>query len=183
MNMMNLAARYGHANADADGWTPLHWAADEGYVDVVELLITAGADVNARDNDGWTPLHVAAYKGHAAVAEVLLAVGADPNKHNAGGWTPYHFALVRGSGVLIDMMIAAGADTTSVCEMSTGDPRKFKARFIRKATDGTRDLSVGCRLFTTADAARKHWGEDYSGDRAIGDLYLAALNCWAKWRQ
>ena len=36
--------------------TPLHEAAMEGHREIVELLIAAGADVNAKNNWGWTPL-------------------------------------------------------------------------------------------------------------------------------
>ena len=44
--------------------TPLHWAANAGRIDVVERLLSKGADVNAKDDkDGWTPLHWAAGRG------------------------------------------------------------------------------------------------------------------------
>ena len=43
------------AKNDEDG-TPLHLPADRGHTEVVELLITAGADVNAKDDEGETPL-------------------------------------------------------------------------------------------------------------------------------
>jgi len=38
------------------GMTPLHYAADEGHTEVVELLIANGADVNAKNDEGGTPL-------------------------------------------------------------------------------------------------------------------------------
>jgi ankyrin repeat protein len=41
------------------GMTPLHWAAQEGYVDMAELLIAKGAAVNAKDDEGRRPLRVA----------------------------------------------------------------------------------------------------------------------------
>jgi ankyrin repeat protein len=46
-------------------------------LDLVKLLISSGADVNARRRDGLTALHSAAYRGHLRVIETLLAHGAD----------------------------------------------------------------------------------------------------------
>ena len=44
---------------EEDGWTPLHWAAYNGHTDVVKALITAEADVDAKNKWGSTPLQLA----------------------------------------------------------------------------------------------------------------------------
>mgnify|MGYP001218058234 FL=1 len=44
---------------DVVGGTPLHWVAFYGMLDMVELLITSGADVNSKDNFGSVPLDAA----------------------------------------------------------------------------------------------------------------------------
>ena len=49
------------------GRVPLHAAAAGGHLDVVEVLIAAGARFNALDNAGESSLHVAAERGHAMV--------------------------------------------------------------------------------------------------------------------
>jgi hypothetical protein len=46
-----------------DGRTPLSWAADKGYEEVVSCCGTDGVDVDSKDNDGRTPLSWAADKG------------------------------------------------------------------------------------------------------------------------
>eukprot|EP00730_Choanoeca_flexa_P004505 TRINITY_DN11715_c0_g1_i15.p2 TRINITY_DN11715_c0_g1~~TRINITY_DN11715_c0_g1_i15.p2 ORF type:complete len:163 (+),score=15.11 TRINITY_DN11715_c0_g1_i15:858-1346(+) len=61
----------------SDSWhqhgTPLHFAS-RGSVELTELLLAAGANVNARNQEGNTPLHIA----HSVeVAELLVAAGAD----------------------------------------------------------------------------------------------------------
>ena len=43
-------------NSKFKGETPLHLAADYGHKEIAELLITNGADLNAKDVDGSTPL-------------------------------------------------------------------------------------------------------------------------------
>jgi ankyrin repeat protein len=56
--------------------TPLHFAAHRGYLEIVESLLEAGGDVNAREGcSGATPLHWAAEGGHPEVARALVRAG------------------------------------------------------------------------------------------------------------
>ena len=65
-------------SCDWDGLTPLAYASQNGYADVVKLLLAKGADPTSGGNDGLTPLHRAAKKGHAAAVRLLLGAGVDP---------------------------------------------------------------------------------------------------------
>mmetsp|Transcript_1582 Transcript_1582/g.3792 ORF Transcript_1582/g.3792 Transcript_1582/m.3792 type:complete len:189 (-) Transcript_1582:133-699(-) len=73
---------------DEDGWTPLRWAVQYGQCEVVQALVDAGADVEARTG-GKTALHRAAYMGRQDVCEVLLKAGADPNPVDDDGFVPF----------------------------------------------------------------------------------------------
>ena len=45
---------------DNNGRTPIHWASENGHLEIIKLLMTSSDDLtNARDNNGWTPLDVA----------------------------------------------------------------------------------------------------------------------------
>ena len=69
--------------------TPLMWASEEGHLDVVQALLTKGADVNAKTfENGMTPLMWASEEGHLDVVQVLITKGADVNaKEIEGGGT------------------------------------------------------------------------------------------------
>ncbi|CAH1266889.1 TNKS [Branchiostoma lanceolatum] len=87
--VQQLLAEGVNPNAD-DGTkrrTPLHWAALNGHHETVSVLLTAGADVNVRDNQEDIPLHYAATWGHPKCAEVLLQHGADTAIRNREGLT------------------------------------------------------------------------------------------------
>ncbi|MEN6465765.1 MAG: ankyrin repeat domain-containing protein, partial [Syntrophaceae bacterium] len=53
ISQKDVNVRYGKGN------TLLHYAANRGYRDIVELLLKKGANINAGDNDNRTPLHEA----------------------------------------------------------------------------------------------------------------------------
>ena len=81
-----------NAKHDAFGITSLEIAAIAGHKEIVELLISEGADVNAKDKKGRTPLHHAATHGRKEIVELLIAKGADVNAKTEGGITPLDWA-------------------------------------------------------------------------------------------
>ena len=70
------------------GATPLTMAAWNGNPEAMEALISAGADVNARNRDGSTPLHGAALFGHQEAFDLLVDGGAETSARNRVGKTP-----------------------------------------------------------------------------------------------
>lgn len=76
---------------DNSGWTPLHYAAFEGHIDVCEALLEAGAKVDETDNDGKGPLMLAAQEGHTVLVERLLKLGAPIDQHAHDGKTALRY--------------------------------------------------------------------------------------------
>jgi ankyrin repeat protein len=85
--LCNLAEKVGSR------WSVLHIAAWQGQVEVVELLVAAGATLDKQDARGLAPLHYAARGGHLAAAKVLVLAGARLSIWANGGWKPIDLAL------------------------------------------------------------------------------------------
>ena len=73
--------------ADDEGFTALHMACQEGYQDIVTMLLRKGAKVDSTDDDGVTPLMVASEAGHESVVTLLVAENADVNLADKAGKT------------------------------------------------------------------------------------------------
>lgn len=66
-------------HASSGGYAPLHAAAENGHLSVIEALLGAGANPFAATDDGEKPSDLARKAGHARVAERLLRAEAETN--------------------------------------------------------------------------------------------------------
>lgn len=80
------------ADVNKPGWTPLHYAATGGHVDVLQLLIDHHAYIDAASPNGSTPLMMAAMYGTDDAVRLLLGAGADSTLKNGLGLTALDFA-------------------------------------------------------------------------------------------
>ena len=93
---------------DGRGRTPLSWAAERGYEEVVKLLIGTGkVEVDSEDAFGFTPLSHAARKGHPEVVKLLLDTGkVDVNSKGAGYWSmPFVLAISAGHEKVVRLLL------------------------------------------------------------------------------
>lgn len=106
------------------GLTLLQLAARKGQLRAVQVLLQAGADVNAAERLGRTALHLAARRGHAAVVACLVAAGAAVGMQASvpparpgtpeHGFTPLHLAAISGCTSTVRALLEAGADALQV---------------------------------------------------------------------
>jgi len=83
------------AEPEKEGWTPLHYAATSGHLDIVEYLISKEVDVDAHSPNDTTPLMLAARFGHIKVVKFLLDQQADLALHNKQDLTAIDFAYIN----------------------------------------------------------------------------------------
>ena len=99
------------------GWTPLQRAAYLGYYQIMNLLLHAGADVNAdaAHCGGRTALQAAAGSGNMDIVERLLEVGAEVNAGPAEdyGLTALQAAANSGNLAIVERLLEVGAEVNA----------------------------------------------------------------------
>ncbi len=135
-----IATQYGYAGvvkALAEGkaelnrsnivYTPLSYAVEQSNKEMIEVLLNAGADPNAKTEGGRTPLIIAI--DNPDIFQLLLDKKADPNLANGSGETPLMVAVQNGNTDAIERLIKAGANVNA------------------KGSDGTSALTVANNMF------------------------------------
>ncbi|ESO83073.1 hypothetical protein LOTGIDRAFT_236848 [Lottia gigantea] len=93
VEILNTDINQKDASSPQDGATPLMFAAMTGRLDMAELLLSYGCDINKQDSvSGWTALMQATYHGKKNVAMYLLSKDADVNIHAKNGCTAFDMA-------------------------------------------------------------------------------------------
>ena len=102
-------------NLDSDA-LPLDFAALQGCVEAVSLLLRSGADPNKRcakvkqQKDGLTAMDIAAANGHDSVMVLLIRGGCDVNAASPMGWTSLHWAAERAQANAVKRLLEHKAD-------------------------------------------------------------------------
>ncbi|MGR4869942.1 ankyrin repeat domain-containing protein [Variovorax sp. LARHSF232] len=86
------------ADINKPGWTPLHYAATNGHVAVMKVLLEKHAFIDAQSPNGTTPLMMAAMYGTSEAVKLLIDEGADQAMKNQQGMTALDFAKKANRG-------------------------------------------------------------------------------------
>jgi len=98
-------------DAEGDGMTALHWAAEHGDSAMAATLLKAHANVKAVTHIGsYTPLHIASKAGSASVVRELIKAGSDVNAATTDGAAPLHFAAASGNADAVTALLDKGAN-------------------------------------------------------------------------
>ena len=111
---------------DAGGWTALTWAASEGHIEVIDLLLevkpaSPEGEVKADEPEeeptepemGNSALHWAAFKGHVHIVWRLLTNGHSPRTLDSEGNTALHLASTGNHLLIVQTLLSQGGDVAA----------------------------------------------------------------------
>lgn len=96
---------------DEVNWTPLHNAAVQNNIPMVEKLLELCCDVDAKNDKGQTALHLAILAGSLPIVRLLLGYKAEVNTYTLHElMSPLHLSCEGGYRKITELLIEAGAD-------------------------------------------------------------------------
>jgi hypothetical protein len=132
---------------DAQGLTPLIWAARHGRIATIRALLKAGAKPDMRDQtrNGWPPLVHAIHTNQLSAVRALLEGGADPNRtFDEHKVTPLMMAAGYGYTPIVLVLLEKGADPRK----ATPGGYTALVAAVRGAQDIDRFTVGNCQLST-----------------------------------
>lgn len=118
-----------------EGWSPLAYAAFNGYFEIVKFLLEKDANVDALSDNGTSALMVAARNGHLDVVKLLLQHEADPDIENDAGGTALSWAEAAGNTEIASLvrkaMEASAADRLEAARLYQAEEARIAAEQAR----------------------------------------------------
>ncbi|KAH8349639.1 hypothetical protein KR084_003201 [Drosophila pseudotakahashii] len=96
------------------GMSALHFAAMNNQLEICEILLQGGINMDAKTKVDRTPLHLACYYGHERVVSLLLALKCSVNSRDMLRMTPLHWAVEKRHKGIVRMLLKCQADVALV---------------------------------------------------------------------
>ena len=113
VTVKDCLSKYAKIDIEMDGVTALIMASFDGHAAIVQVLVDASADTEAKDKYGFTALICAAQKGHTATVQILLEAGANKEAKDKDGFTALMRASAGGRTATVEVLVGAGSDKDS----------------------------------------------------------------------
>lgn len=91
---------------DPQGFTCLHYAAREGNLKIVDLLLKYNANPNIKNFKGQTALHLAVSNGYFDISKMLIKSGADLKITDKSGNSAIHLCSEKGNTELLKFLLS-----------------------------------------------------------------------------
>lgn len=118
---------------NAEGRTPMYFAAHHGRVSIIETLMQLGCktiDTAITSDSYWTPMHVAADRGDASVIEILMRSGCTTiDALDRYGRTPLYLASMQENTSAIETLLRLGSQAIDIPEDNGTTPLDCAACF------------------------------------------------------
>ncbi|KAI9040298.1 uncharacterized protein KD926_008388 [Aspergillus affinis] len=138
--------------------TGLRFAAQEGQVARLRMILEKGADVNGKDAAAYTALELASFQGHENAVQLLLEHGADVNLRGSDECPPLYYAIQQQNEDVVFTLIEHGADvnasvygmTLSMLAAETGNLLIMQSLITSGADINSKDYSERTALHFAA---------------------------------
>lgn len=107
---LKIVPRNANTKEKKNGLTALHVAVETGNIEIVKMLLNAGAKVNAKSKSKQTPLSMIDGDATPELVRLLVERGADVNAQNDEGETPLMKATKEDRLEIVEVLLEAGAD-------------------------------------------------------------------------
>jgi len=131
------------AAAERDLNAELIAAARDGRLEMVEVLLAEGAEVNAKNGNGKTGLMSAAYFGNERVVSLLLAAGADVNAKDNNDSTALIAGAYSGNLNVVLSLLAEGADVNASSKSGASSLKNADTRGYAQISKVLGDAGAG----------------------------------------
>lgn len=159
---------------DMDIGSPLFMAAGSGRLDIVELLVSKGADINKMNmaTGAGAPLHSAAYKGHLDVVKFIVNKKANVNLANPKGYNALVLASSAGNEDVVEYLLPLTIGQIGEAYEKAKN-EKIK-RLIAKAKNYTPPKPVVVKKISIDELIKTGYIDMYYADGTIDDVLKKA---------
>lgn len=166
---------------DKIGSTALHWAAENGYYEVVQSLLSNGAEINVKiDREDFTALNAAVVGGHYDIVALFLEKGADIHTKATGkyaGYTSLHFAAHKNHLDIVKLLLDYRADINAKTEEGNTPLSLALENSYSKIIDlllADPNINIGCIKVVSIDEKNKEGREKLQQDYKLFNVVKQA---------
>ena len=103
--------------------------------EAIHVFLSAGIDLEIKDERGWTPLMIAAANGKEKLAQLLIHSGAKLTARDVNGFTPLHWAAFKGMSSIVTLLLSK--------EVNIDSQSKFKwTPLMQACTRGHKEVCI-----------------------------------------
>ncbi|XP_055623211.1 pre-mRNA splicing regulator USH1G [Toxorhynchites rutilus septentrionalis] len=138
LDVLKEATRSEANSKDSDGMTPVLWAAFEGRLEALKLLVGRGGDPDKSDQFGNSALHLAAAKGHMSCVDFLVQFGVNLYALDIDNHSAQDLAAINNRDAILRYLDAASANLEAVDKRKV---RELKEHAKKKSEKRAREFN------------------------------------------